>query len=357
MADQNVSERNKEIVGKFLRDAALGKTIRGRARTKIGSSRLTNYISHLYHLMGYLDKDLDAVTQEDMEKFVEAIENDEIRSRSRRVMGNQIDVSGEPLSSRYKVDVKVTVKKFYKWLLGDCRQYPPLVEWIDTFSEPKDVPALSEMEVDRLVSLARTPEQRAIIQVLFDGGLRIGELLNVRLHHVTRRSLEVSGVTRHCFVIWIPFSKTLRRAVALPMSSTSKWIHLWLEYHPANPRIADDGRIEAEESQAPLFPVPASYVRSFLGKLGRTAIKKRVYPHLLRHSSATYWANKLPYFKFCKRFGWTMTSKMPQRYIDRQGVDELSVIELHLKDEGNKLHQEKEALLRELALLRAGKRA
>ena len=53
------------------------------------------------------------------------------------------------------------------------------------------------------------------------------------------------------------------------------------------------------------------------------------YPHLLRHASATYWANKLPYFKFCKRFGWTMTSGMPQRYIDRAGVDEMDVAMLY----------------------------
>ena len=51
--------------------------------------------------------------------------------------------------------------------------------------------------------------------------------------------------------------------------------------------------------------------------------------YLLRHTSATYWANKLPYFKFCKRFGWTMTSNMPQRYIDREGTDELDVANIY----------------------------
>lgn len=59
---------------------------------------------------------------------------------------------------------------------------------------------------------------------------------------------------------------------------------------------------------------------------------KRIYPDLLRHSSATYWSNKLPWFKLCKRFGWAMTSAMPQRYIDHEGVDEVDVARLYHED-------------------------
>jgi hypothetical protein len=80
----------------------------------------------------------------------------------------------------------------------------------------------------------------------------------------------------------------------------------------------------------PLFPVPVKRVRIILRKVGERALKKRVHPHLLRHTSATYWANKLPYFKFCKRFGWTLTSKMPQRYIDREGLDDVDVARIYL---------------------------
>ena len=60
-------------------------------------------------------------------------------------------------------------------------------------------------------------------------------------------------------------------------------------------------------------------------RMGERALRKRVYPHLLRHTSATYWSNRLSWFKLCKRFGWAMTSSMPQRYIDREGVDEIEM--------------------------------
>ena len=82
------------------------------------------------------------------------------------------------------------------------------------------------------------------------------------------------------------------------------------------------------------------------------ALGKRVYPHLLRHTSATYWSNRLSYFKLCKRFGWTMTSNMPQRYIDRVGVDELELAGTYQAEERSKLARENEQLRDELAEVR-----
>ena len=87
--------------------------------------------------------------------------------------------------------------------------------------------------------------------------------------------------------------------------------------------------------------------------IGTTSAMRVPYPHLLRHTSATYWSNKLPYFKFCKRFGWTMTSKMPQRYIDREGVDEMEVAEIFHRSEQTKLANENQRLRDELASVRS----
>ena len=89
--------------------------------------------------------------------------------------------------------------------------------------------------------------------------------------------------------------------------------------------VTADGTVDADDVTMQLFPLSDSAARHMLSRLGRRVLAKRVYPHLLRHSSATYWCNKLSYFQICKRFGWTMTSDMPQRYIDREGVEELAV--------------------------------
>jgi len=80
----------------------------------------------------------------------------------------------------------------------------------------------------------------------------------------------------------------------------------------------------SESTLAPPPNCPKNGVHLY--RLGRRTLDRRVYPHLLRHSSATYWAARLPYFQFCKRFGWKMNSPMPERYIDKHGLHELDAV-------------------------------
>ncbi len=339
--DPNMSQRNKDIIQSFFRDSTLGKTVLGRAKKKISPGTLLSRIPHFYSLIRFLNKDLDKVTQEDMESYIEALESDVIRSRSRLLNGKILAASDLPLSSSYKRDIKITIKKFYKWLWGSSKEIPKIVEWIDTYDQPKEVPALTEAEIQCLLDRAKTPRHRALIQVLFDGGFRLSELLNIRLLHVRLISFDPNDNSKKCFILRVPYSKTLPRTVALPMKATTKWLNMWLEDHPAKPIISPDGTIDAKDLMVQLFPMTDMAVRLVVKRIGKLALGKRVYPHLLRHSSATYWSNKLPYFKLCKRFGWTMTSNMPQRYIDREGVDELEVAQIYHQNEYVKLESPK----------------
>ena len=354
--DPNISPHNKELVTRFLRDAALGKTVIGRAKKRIGPSRRFSYIKHLRYLMDFSQKDLDSLTQDDMEAFVEALDNDQIRSKARFVHGRGLVPSTRNPSPRYRVDIKISIKKFYKWLWGNSKAYPEIVEWIDTYVEEQEIPALTEAEVEKIVDRSKTTLQRAIIQVLFDGGFRVGELVSIRLCHVRLRNIDPRDASKKYFFVRVPESKTLPRTVVLPMHSSTKWLTLWLEDHPAKPVLQQDGTVGAEDVDAPLFPMSSDAVRTIVKRAGTKALNKRVYPHLLRHTSATYWCNKLPYFKFCKRFGWTMTSKMPQRYIDREGVDEIEIAEIYYEDERAKLLKEKQDLLAQLSEMRVSRR-
>ena len=335
-ADAEISDRNKELILKFLRDAQIGKTVKRKAKKKIGPSTQSCYIQHLRRLMEFVDLDLDAITQDGMERFIAALESGEIRSKAPRIRGSEVETAGSPLSVRYQVNIKKTIKKFYKWLWGESGRYAEIIEWIDTFCEAKEIPALTEAEVGAMLDRAKTPLQRAVVQVLFDGGFRISELLNIRLRHVRLVTVDPENPNGRCFAARVPFSKTTRRTVVLPMQMTSKWLSMWLEEHPARSEIAEDGSIIARDVNAQLFPMTDNAVRLFVGRLGRAALKKRVYPHLLRHTSATYWCNRLPYFKFCKRFGWSMTSAMPQRYIDREGIDDLDVARRYMQEMDNR---------------------
>jgi hypothetical protein len=62
-------------------------------------------------------------------------------------------------------------------------------------------------------------------------------------------------------------------------------------------------------------------MRMFLARLGRSVLGRHVHPHLLRHTSATYYANKLNRQELCYRFGWRFSSDMPDVYIPRAGME------------------------------------
>ncbi|MBI1972469.1 tyrosine-type recombinase/integrase [Candidatus Woesearchaeota archaeon] len=325
----DVSEGNKELLKRFLRESFLGKTNPGRAKKRVGFSRLQGYLNYLSTLIRFVRKDLDQVTQGDMEGFIEALERNEILSIRPIMYGRSgWKVANTPFSKSHKLHLKMAVRKFYRWLLGNNREYPPLVDWIEVLPVHQEIPALTEEEVRQLLGACSRTVHRALIQMLFDGGFRIAELLNVRLCHVQLQCVDEEA-GRKCFLVRIPFSKTMPRTIVLPMETTTRWLSLWLAEHPAQPEVREDGTIQCDQLQAQLFPMPVKRARTILKTAGKRALAKRVYPHLIRHTSATYWANRLPYFKFCKRFGWTLTSKMPQRYIDRQGIDDLDVARIY----------------------------
>lgn len=339
LARREVSERNKDLVNTYLRDAALGMTVKGRAKTRIQAARRLCYLNSLQMLIDYLRKDLDMLTLEDMQRFIEALEGGQIRSRKRKRVGKQYFVDGGPLSPRYIVDIKTNIRRYYKYLLGGCKTYPPLVDWLDVARPKKEISALTEQEVQRMIDSARCIRDRALVQVFFDGGFRLGEFINIRLQNVAFREVEAG---QRCFFLRAPYSKTIPRTVVLPMAESTKWLTYWLEQHPAKPSILPDGTIAAPDPTVQLFPMRPGQIGEVLRRLGPASIGRHVHPHLMRHTSATYWANKLPYFKFCKRFGWTMTSSMPQRYIDAAGVDEVDTARIYRESTAGELAKKEE---------------
>ncbi len=54
--------------------------------------------------------------------------------------------------------------------------------------------------------------------------------------------------------------------------------------------------------------------------IGRKALGRNVYPHLFRHSAATYLSSKMNRQQLCIYFGWAFSSNMPDKYIQREGV-------------------------------------
>jgi hypothetical protein len=126
------------------------------------------------------------------------------------------------------------------------------------------------------------------------------------------------------------FSKTEGRTVSLLWKETTPILREWLEVCP-----------NKDEQDKPLFDSTYDGVRMLLDKLGKRAIRKHVNAHLFRHSSATYYASKgHDYFQLCKRYGWSIGSDVPHRYIHKAGIKETEVVEKFKRENLEDLEKE-----------------
>ncbi|WP_369806634.1 site-specific tyrosine recombinase/integron integrase [Lacinutrix sp. Bg11-31] len=129
---------------------------------------------------------------------------------------------------------------------------------------------LSQKEIIHLISKAKNLKHRAIIALLYSGGLRISELINLRIEdfHINRRQ------------IFIRNSKGRKdRYVTLAESFLPLLQNYLVTYSPKHYFV--EGQIKQQYT--------AGSVRKFIKKYkNECGIKTNVTPHTLRHSYATH---------------------------------------------------------------------
>lgn len=314
--DSKLSERNKEIILNYIRDSKLGKVVRKGQKRKIGAGRNLQTASYLTRMAkDWFKKNLDKVTHKDVETFILNLENGVILSKF-----------GTPMKSETQCNIKKFLRKFYKHLYGEGKFVPDIVEWIDTSKQIAKISAVPGLKtgIDRLVALIPNFMKKALISVSFDSGFRSDELLNVRMKDVEKRS---DGI----YYLTCRYSKTKPRTVSIPLASNE--LSRWLNEHP-----------DKDNPQAQLFPLSKVAFTKTINSYGRKALQTHITPHMLRHTSATYYASRLDRSSFCKRFGWSYSSTSPDRYIDFSKIEEDKVIDIIKKDQNMELSNELEQL-------------
>jgi len=256
-----------------------------------------------------------------------------------------LSVKGTPFTAESKHDYKKTVRKFFKWLHkadfpdGHADTYARLTYWIDNTVPQAEVEALSREQVQKMADCARLRD-KVMIWMLFDTGARAEEFLNLRIADVERKDTYYNIRIRH------ETSKTIGRTIDLSMKESVDLLDSWLKAHPAK----HSGEIDPE---ARIVPVSYSQLRKQLSNLGKRILNRRITPHTMRHSSATYWAGKCVPYQLCYRFGWSMRSDMPTRYIDRAGVAAKQTAQIERTDKVNELSKRNDELEEEMSRLKA----
>ena len=289
--DQTVCEENKQVIVSFSK---------GRLAKGSGHGRVAKVVYGMRLLARLLKKPFANATKEDLVAVVGELE------------------SNLDYSEYTRLDYKIILKMFYKWLKGNDETFPPEINWLkpklknEKHKLPEDL--ITEDEVIRLVNASSQPRDRAIILVLYESGCRIGELLSLNMGNVKFDQygavLRVTG-------------KTGDRRVRIISSAPAlaSWINIY---------------DRAQDPKAPLWPPRSTCkktrnsiqcldhrsVYKLLQILGEKAgIKKHIHPHLFRHSRATALASKLTEAQMKEHFGWVQGSEMAATYVHLSGRD------------------------------------
>jgi integrase/recombinase XerD len=195
-----------------------------------------------------------------------------------------------------KHDYKLALRKYLAF--ADHKELACLIRLpkVHKYKLPEEL--LTMDDIQEMLESARSIHDRAYLYSLWESGARIGELLSLQRKHVT---FDSQGAILICD------GKTGMRRVRL------------LESAPALDEWISCRSFKQEER---IFPNTYRAYEKRLKVLAlRAGIQKRVYPHLFRHSRATFLAGYLTEAQLCAFMGWTISSAMPRIYVHLNGHD------------------------------------
>lgn len=159
------------------------------------------------------------------------------------------------------------IKCFYKYTI----KQPNKFKYIEYCKRSRKLPiVLSVEEMKGIIFSASNLKHKTILCIMYSTGVRVGEIIN----------LKISDIDSKRMVINIRNAKGGKdRQVPLDPTALQFLRDYWKQYKPKE--FLFNGQFDVQYS--------AKSIAQFLQKYADIAgIKKRVYPHLLRHCSATH---------------------------------------------------------------------
>ena len=281
---ENFCNENKKLIKKFARDLK----VRG-----VSVFRINRYIQTLRVVHRWKDKPFREWNEEDIKDVLFEIENNGYRPQTIN-------------------EFKKGLRMFFKWLHGEDWDGLKVLRGEKKDKRKPDV--LTEKEISKMIEAAENVRDKAIIALGYEAGLRIGELASIRWKNVVwtdwAAKIKVHG-------------KTGERVIPVVMAAS--YLRQWMVDHPAydirtgeiDPNALVFVRINGKDAGKPMsYQMFAKVIKKAAIKAG---IKKRVYPHILRHSRATVLANCLTEQQMNIFFGWVQGSDMPAVYVHLSG--------------------------------------
>lgn len=290
------SNENKELIKRYQRYLLARKT---------GKLRVSKLTYQLRNVCDWLGINLDRVEKNDIERVVAEI--------------NQ--------NSKYSVvtqaDYRRVIKSFYKWFEDEDKRlegspqeikkarelYKYLQKEISISYKRRNIEYSSLITDDDLQTLlnkgCKSIFEKAIVSILHETGMRVGELLGMRIKDIELK--DKHGVIR-------VDGKTGARPI--PISQSIPYIIKWIE--DEHPNKENKNSLLWISKNNGHYGKPLRYIgiRKLLMRVFQRAnLKKKCNPHFMRHSRATFSARDYREEVLNKMMGWVPGSKMTKTYV------------------------------------------
>lgn len=170
--------------------------------------------------------------------------------------------------SRSYQNQSINAIKFYlEHVLGQDKQYFDLQRPKKTFKLPE---VLSAEEVARILKATKNLKHKAILTTLYSAGLRVGELLNLRIADIDSEHMR----------IWVREGKGCKDRLTTLSPHLLELLRIYFQQYRPKDYLFEgpNGKVYS-----------ATSVRKVLYRAVQAAgIRKKVRPHTLRHSFATH---------------------------------------------------------------------
>lgn len=296
--NSSMSDKQKEAIEKFVREAQLGKN----SKKKVGMRRLSSNLNSFLRLHSYFKKDFDALSEADIEKFAQDLDSDRIKQQS-----------GKPYKKSSKDELIRNLKRYLK-TIWSVDEYNKKARWLKEYDEIPEIPAVPYKDWNKFVKGFKFLRDKALTMFELDSGCRIEEALNLKIKDIQKIKKEKSEDEFYIATIDGTKTKLAKRKVGIPIATSI--INEWLKEHPA---ILD--------KEAYLFPCTYDGYRKMLRECSKRVLGYVVTPHQLRHSSASHYAKIMKEYPFAVRYGWSLKSDMITRYIDRKELESFETAE------------------------------